>query len=75
MYAYCIHLYIYRHPDVNGRPLSSAMLRTLQKSDRNLLHWSTIVDDQTDGQVAVLGAPLSCGVHLYTDLQQMYIVI
>jgi len=48
------------------------MLRTLQKSDRNLLHWTTPEDDQTNGEVAMLGAPLSCGVHLYIDLQDLY---
>ena len=67
------HALTCRHPDANGRPPSNTMLRTLQKSDRNLLHWTTPEDDQTDGQVAVLGAPLSCGVRLYTDLQKMYI--
>jgi len=76
-YVTCYGLFLpsfsYRHPEANGRPQSSTMLRTLQKSDRNLLQWTTPEDDQTDGQAAVLGAPLSCGVCLYADLQEMYI--
>ena len=48
------------------------VLRTLQKSDRNLLQWSMPDDDKTDGQVAMLGAPLTASEHLYLDLQSVY---
>ena len=50
------------------------MLRTLQKSDRNLLQWSIPDDDKSDGQVAMLGAPLSTSEHLHPDLQSLYIM-
>ena len=30
-------------------------------------------DDKTDGQVALLGAPLTAGEQLYLDLQSLYI--
>ena len=63
---------LFRHPDASGRPRPSTISQTLQGSNTTLLHWSTPEDDKTDGQVAVLGAPLSCGVQLYTDLQQLY---
>ena len=50
------------------------VLRTLQKSDRNLLQWSMSDDDtETHGQVAMLGAPLTISEQLYPDLQSMYI--
>ena len=62
----------HRHPSAGSRPVPGVILQTLQESNTTLLQWTTPEDDQTDGQVAVLGAPLSCGVHLYTDLQEMY---
>ena len=49
------------------------VLRTLQKSDRNLLQWSMPDDDKTDGQVAMLGAPLTASEQLYLDLQSAYL--
>ena len=64
-----------RHPKSNSRPHPSSIFGTLQKSNTTLLQWTTPEDDQIDGQVAVLGAPLSCGVHLYSDLQEIYTLI
>ena len=54
------------------RPHPELVLRTLQKSDRNLLQWSMPDDDKSDGQVAMLGDPLSTSEYLYPDLQSMY---
>ena len=67
--------YYNRHPEARNRPHPGlhVVLRTLQKSDRNLLQWSMPDDDKTDGQVAMLGAPLTASEHLYPDLQSMYI--
>ena len=73
MYVYMI-LYTYnRHPEARNRPHPGMVLRTLQKSDRNLLQWSMPDDDKTNGQVAMLGAPLTASEQLYPDLQSMYI--
>ena len=63
---------ILRHPETKYRPHPGLVLRTLQKSDRNLLQWSMPDDDKTDGQVAMLGAPLSTSEQLYPDLQSLY---
>ena len=63
----------YRHPEARCRPHPGLVLRTLQKSDRNLLQWSMPDDDKTDGQVAMLGAPLTASEHLYPDLQSLYV--
>ena len=62
----------YRHPEAMNRPHPGLVLGALQKSDRNLLQWSMPDDDKTDGQVAMLGAPLSASEHLYPDLQSLY---
>ena len=61
-----------RHPEARNRPHPGMVLRTLQKSDRNLLQWSMPDDDKIDGQVAMLGAPLTASDQLYPDLQSMY---
>ena len=61
-----------RHPEATYRPHPGMVLRTLQKSDRNLLQWSMPDDDKIDGQVAMLGAPLTASEQLYPDLQSMY---
>ena len=63
---------IFRHPVGRCRPHPGLVLRTLQKSDRNLLQWSMPDDDKSDGQVAMLSAPLSTSEHLYPDLQSLY---
>lgn len=42
-------------------------------SDRDLLQWSMPDDDETHGQVAMLGAPLTTSEQLYPDLQSLYI--
>ena len=68
-----MYILIFRHPEARNRPHPRLALRTLQKSDRNLLQWSMPDDDKTDGQVAMLGAPLSTSEHLYPDLQSLYI--
>ena len=60
-----------RHPEARKRPNPGLVLRTLQKSDRNLL-WSVPDNDKTDGQVAMLDAPLTASEQLYPDLQFMY---
>ena len=68
----CMLQLIYRHPEARSRPHPGMVLRTLQKSDSDLLQWSMPDDDKTDGQVAMLGAPLTASEHLYLDLQSAY---
>ena len=63
---------LHRRPEARHRPHPGLVLRTLQEFDRNLLQWSMPDDDKTDGQVAMLGVPLSTSEHLYPDLQSLY---
>ena len=64
----CIITYYNRHLEGRNRPHPELVLKILQKSDRNLLQWSMPDGDKTDGQVAMLGAPLTASEQLYPDL-------
>jgi len=70
--TYLYVYFIYRHPEARCRPHPDLVLRTLQKPDEDLLQWSMPDDDKSDGQVAMLGAPLTASEHLYPELQSLY---
>ena len=65
MCAFC-----YRHPDPKQRPLSSVILKTLQKPDETLLATSEVTT--SNGANQMLGAPLADGRQLHLDLQHSY---
>ena len=68
---------MYRHPTARDRPTSGSVSQTLQKSVTALLTSPAQVtdDDATKGnQSMMLGAPLTAGSQLYSDLQQRYVV-
>ena len=70
-YSY-VKLFYNRNPVPNQRIDPREVSRTLQKSDRMLLFSSTAAnnDEETSTQ---LGAPLDTSIHIFSDLQNVYL--
>ena len=61
-----------RHPTASERPSTSELLKELTKKESSLLQWRE-EDSQCHPQASLLGAELSAGKDLYTELQNTYL--
>ena len=60
-----------RHPEPASRPTPQALLTVLMDHEDAVLKIPT-ADAATHDLAAILGAPLSAGRDMYTDLQEQY---
>ena len=68
-----IHLVLIRHPYPLHRPDFKIILLYLLGDEANLLH-IPVSDAATSQEASELGRALSAGEHMYSDLQQTYLL-
>ena len=72
-YLHCLLYYhlVHRHPEPASRPSPQTLLTVLMDHEDAVLRIPA-ADAATGDLAAVLGAPLSAGQKMYTDLQEQY---